>query len=1584
VSLFSKIGSIFHAGEQKVVHAVQHPVQQVLHPVEHMIAQGVHPVVAQAIHAVQQAQQVAPRIQPPHIQAPHIQMPNIHIPNTPISTKQVGQGLSAASHAISKQSNKLNSTKVGKFANQNIIQPSLKTDSNVGQVLQGKNPYHGTKRQIAGQVGNDALNMASVIPVGRGAEFAAQGTKAAIRQGLKSGAKAGAGYGAAYGTTQSLQDKNATAKTYAKNIGLGLGAGLLTGTALGVGAPVAGAVAKGVGREIKAGLPHAQTQRGSVPLGPEQKKAKEVIDSLVSDHASMLKDAQKQAGGVNGVWTPDGKFVKQSRNSREYSAAYKKNGKAPGNDFYVEQAHKQLQTSPTPEGELYRQAQAHYEAHAQPEFLKHYTPSKNPSKDEQFALKYLTENHDKAKADYLARVKKEFGSTNIVGGDDVKHIIPNFGPTKSAAYHEPASAFAKQIYHELLADPKTVGKPVVITAGGTGAGKTTGLMKIKSLKDAAAVVDTNLTDMKGAESRIGAARNSGRPVHVQYVYRDPVEAFKGVMNRGKSTGRIVQPATHVETHAGSHETLQQLAQKYGNDPNVNIDMHHNVGKGVLKPLTLDEHKALSYNREELANKIRGALDEAHQNNQITSQEHQAYLGSQVPRLDKTVQPGIPAKPLQEPSQVRQNRFTQGVTNSPEVSPQVQSAVSGQHVQRSTAGLVENADEIIATHGLDKTTQTVHDALAVPNGKIDDQDVANAIKVAKANDVAGNHDAATSIYNALSDHLVHAGRTIQAAAILARRTPEGIYMKAMKDLKKAGVPTSEAIKKELKAGVEQIKKTAENSPEREQAVAEYRKLVAKHIPSSITDKTLGIWKAGLLSGTKTQGGNFLSNGAFGVLKKASDIPATALDKGISLFTGKRTKTLTTGAQTAQGALEGTKKGWATLKTGIDARNLGEDKYQHSELNFKNPVLNKYVNGVFRLMSAGDQPFYYGALRDNLKDIAKADALTKGLKGAEQAAHVKDFLKNPSEAAFQTATDAAEKAVLGQDSALSRGVTKAVQAIPGGKVVVPFTKVPTNFLTRTLDYTPVGAVKEAVSQIKKGSFNQRSLVEALGEATTGSAVIYLGSELAGSNRLSGDYPNDAKEQARWKAEGITPNSIKLGGNWVSLNYLGPAGLLLGAGKNMHEAVQNGDNAAMQGIAGLGKGLEQQSFLQGLSGFSNALSDPGRYGSNLIKSQTASVVPALVNDVGNATDSMQRQANGVGQALMGRIPGLRNTLNPKQDAFGNDLKQAGGSGFNTAVNPLKPSKITSTDVTNEIDRLKATGKDNFVMPTPDKALTVGKETVKLNGDQQYKYTKYAGQQIQDKWSQIIKDPTYAKLSDDDKATTLASAMKDINAVSKVQFLSSIGKNDLANQAADKLTKTQYKILTGGALSAADYAENQQIKANTPKGKSATTPKSTYQTAVDKYNKDKSKMSSIDQMKTEKSLATLKIKSDYSQDVIDFYNLSNTDKNAFFKRDPSTAKSLYAQAKELQAKLTGTGLTAKNVSTKVKGIRGTKTAKIGTSKRTRVAKTKIVKPPKLTIRNSKILVKGTKTSSPKISTAGYVKAKNVSSSSKAPRLYA
>ncbi len=266
-----------------------------------------------------------------------------------------------------------------------------------------------------------------------------------------------------------------------------------------------------------------------------------------------------------------------------------------------------------------------------------------PIDQKQFAADYLKNNPEQALKDYQARTMQEFGTSvpNVVSADESKFIIPNFGPDKSAAYHEAASAYAKDYYKKLLADESTKDKPVLITAGGAGAGKSSGLQLASKetpggLDRYAAINDTNLANMASADSRIQPALDSGRKVRILYTYRDPTEAFvNGNIPRAARTGRVVPIEPHADTHIGSLQTIQQLAEKYKDNPNVSIKIVDNSrGKGNETFAPVDFLKNKQYNKDELIATLRKELDNAKNRNQVSQEAYQTYLGldSGTPRL----------------------------------------------------------------------------------------------------------------------------------------------------------------------------------------------------------------------------------------------------------------------------------------------------------------------------------------------------------------------------------------------------------------------------------------------------------------------------------------------------------------------------------------------------------------------------------------------------------------------------------------------------------------------------------------------------------------------------------------------------------------------------------------------------------------------------------------------------------------------------------------------------------------------------------------------------------------------------------------
>ena len=158
----------------------------------------------------------------------------------------------------------------------------------------------------------------------------------------------------------------------------------------------------------------------------------------------------------------------------------------------------------------------------------------------------LDKDFEGLKAEYATRPDSYGGK--VLNTDVARELSPEYlaDRTKSADVHEPSSTFIKKLYAERLAQPTPPNKdPVVIfTAGGTGAGKTSGMKKLRevnpNLDRAELEYDTNMNGYESSKKKVEQALESGRQVQVVFTYRDPVEALdQGALTRamGQEIGR---------------------------------------------------------------------------------------------------------------------------------------------------------------------------------------------------------------------------------------------------------------------------------------------------------------------------------------------------------------------------------------------------------------------------------------------------------------------------------------------------------------------------------------------------------------------------------------------------------------------------------------------------------------------------------------------------------------------------------------------------------------------------------------------------------------------------------------------------------------------------------------------------------------------------------------------------------------------------------------------------------------------------------------------------------------------------------------
>jgi hypothetical protein len=265
----------------------------------------------------------------------------------------------------------------------------------------------------------------------------------------------------------------------------------------------------------------------------------------------------------------------------------------------------------------------------------------------------VTENFDAAVAEYAARPDAMGGK--VLNTDVARELSPEYlaDRTKSAAVHEPASYFIKRVYEQRLAEIQP-GDSVLFSSGGTGAGKTTGIVSVPATRamfdDAAIVYDTNMNKLATAVKKIEQALKAGAEVQIVHVQRDPVEALvQGALPRAArqarefGTGRTVPLKAHAETHRGAAEVIQQLAEKYKDDPRVFIQVVDNTrGQNKAALADVDFVKGFDYNG--LERRLYEALKQQYDDGAIPESVFRATAGNADPGAGSVLRSDVRGQP----------------------------------------------------------------------------------------------------------------------------------------------------------------------------------------------------------------------------------------------------------------------------------------------------------------------------------------------------------------------------------------------------------------------------------------------------------------------------------------------------------------------------------------------------------------------------------------------------------------------------------------------------------------------------------------------------------------------------------------------------------------------------------------------------------------------------------------------------------------------------------------------------------------------------------------------------------------------------
>jgi hypothetical protein len=184
---------------------------------------------------------------------------------------------------------------------------------------------------------------------------------------------------------------------------------------------------------------------------------------------------------------------------------------------------------------------------------------------------------------------------NVVNTDEARKLFGDIGynGSNSAAVHTPSKAISDAAFEHHLSNAKP-GQDAYFMAGGSGAGKSSTTKALRAQMDRAAVVfDGNLSSYDSALKKINASEAKGLNVTIPYVYREPVQAWKGVIDRmlgtGSDAGRVVPLKNFLENTPGSLDVVKRLVSE--GKPTVGFD--NSFGQGNAKNLSMDDLKKLS-------------------------------------------------------------------------------------------------------------------------------------------------------------------------------------------------------------------------------------------------------------------------------------------------------------------------------------------------------------------------------------------------------------------------------------------------------------------------------------------------------------------------------------------------------------------------------------------------------------------------------------------------------------------------------------------------------------------------------------------------------------------------------------------------------------------------------------------------------------------------------------------------------------------------------------------------------------------------------------------------------------------------------
>ncbi|WP_223533640.1 hypothetical protein [Pseudomonas sp. GL-RE-20] len=546
-------------------------------------------------------------------------------------------------------------------------------------------------------------------------------------------------------------------------------------------------------------------------------------------------------------------------------------------------------------------------------------------------------------------------------------------------------------------------------------------------------------------------------------------------------------------------------------------------------------------------------------------------------------------------------------------------------------------------------------------------------------------------------------------------------------------------------------------------------------ASGSDAFWTFYKSALLSSPDTHVVNMVSN----LFTSAMQVPTRLLAGGIggakrAVGLNGETRMGESAYQLAgmlEGAVSGAKGAVESWKTGEDA--FGGNK---AEIYRTDHPGQKVWGMPLRLLQSEDAFFKH--INNSMEMHAVAYRMaSQELKGQGPAAvhkRVQELIANPPQELVDAGHDAALFHTFNNNAGkLTQAVNNLRYSLPHGtgNLVVPFLKTPANLITYAIKHSPAAPIfREVRNDLMASGARQE---EALARMGIGSLLISLGAVGAMNGSLTGGGPEDPDKRKAWLAAGNQPYSMKVHGQWYAYNRIEPLASLVGIAADIAHGSEKQDLGLASIFKAVGRNFTSKTWLQGLSGVMQAMSDPDRYGESFLARTGATLAQpvTLLSHLGRYGDPYQRDTDRGSflDQLKYRLPGEtfgRESLPIKTDHFGQPLmeaqRQIGRAGPVPITTPSDdPVRIEAA----RIGWTPGTMQNHFSVPT--KVQGQRSKRFDLTDDQARELSEIAGARMHAAAGNLMRTKYWATLNDDERQDALDKIMKEARAAARVAFV-------------------------------------------------------------------------------------------------------------------------------------------------------------------------------------------------------------------------